>query len=141
MTTVIAANKESQTWSFLSIQSFYHSILQQVIMSACQEFIDIFKLLKAALYQVDAKTVLLSERVSTRFRDTIIGSTLLQEKLVFRQPPADPDEDQRDSKTSRNPLLPWRTNGVCPSISTFMGFHLTLASYHIRATRLGGSAW
>ncbi|KAK4500306.1 hypothetical protein PRZ48_008495 [Zasmidium cellare] len=66
---------------------------------AAEKAFNLPEILENVLLRVDAKTLLLSQRVSAQFNATIAASPRLQEKLFFRQPRAPRDET--------NPLLPW----------------------------------
>jgi hypothetical protein len=53
-------------------------------MAAKFKVLSTTELLEAILLQLSLKDVLLSQRVSKEWRDTIVGSTKLQQLLFFR---------------------------------------------------------
>ncbi|KAK4540515.1 hypothetical protein LTR36_009153 [Oleoguttula mirabilis] len=68
------------------------------------------ELLEAIFLDVDLQTLLLSQRTSTFFRSTIVGSTRLQRALFFKQDPQGTSSDGSE-RPRRNPLLHWRRFG------------------------------
>ncbi|KAK5746032.1 hypothetical protein LTR17_001162 [Elasticomyces elasticus] len=55
----------------------------------CSRVFGTVELLENVLFQLDMRTLLLSQRVSRTFEATITGSTQLQQKLFFTSVPAD----------------------------------------------------
>jgi hypothetical protein len=94
----------------------------------------IAELLESILIQLDNRTLLLSQRTSRSFRDTIEGYQKLQQKLFLQPMPVNehyhcfekdcfkPDCKNGTSTQHTNPLLAWVPVRVMP------GFEITLRS-------------
>ncbi|KAK3627432.1 hypothetical protein LTR56_019233 [Elasticomyces elasticus] len=81
--------------------------------TSAERVFGIAELLEAILLPVDMKTLLLSQRVNTTFRDTISTSPALLESLYFRQTQAPLSSGYRDPDSIRklvNTLLVRRTD-------------------------------
>lgn len=63
------------------------------------------ELLEAILFNVDMRTLLLSQRVSKDFKGTISGSPALQEALFFKAETPATTRGRLDGKPMLNPLL------------------------------------
>ncbi|KAF2172146.1 hypothetical protein M409DRAFT_17386 [Zasmidium cellare ATCC 36951] len=111
------------------------------------------ELLESILLHVDNNTLLLSQRVNTRFHDTIPGSVRLQEKLFFRQPLHSSGVTISNFRENFNPLLPWETIVTrplypipqppeCLPAEVFgFGMDVGLTDVFVEGTSFGNSIW
>lgn len=65
------------------------------------------ELLESILVRVDAKTLLLSQRVNKTFNATIAGSIILQQELCFRATPDDESKSADSCDIGVNELFRW----------------------------------
>ncbi|KAK4500302.1 hypothetical protein PRZ48_008491 [Zasmidium cellare] len=111
------------------------------------------ELLEDILLRVDNATLLLSQRVSTRFRDTIVDSPKLQEKLFFRQPLHPTGAAISNFRENFNPLLPWeaivtrplyplpQSPACLPSEAFGFGMDVELTDVFIEGASFENSIW